>query len=444
MTLLPLFPYHNGIILVEDETNMPAETETVESLQARLDAARAAQRAADAARAPAPAVAAHSTAVAAHSTGNTGTGVPGSVTTISQSKAPTVNIYDGSALLAENMENQKSKEEWEKAIGEQLKKVIKDEMFRTLKFVRAHNILERAKETAYAALDYDYVRQWSGDKQRRFKANWMKHYSHLVPKKLNEHRGEVQQAVRKVCKQYWKAKKALPSTESLERILKRELSPNIEAEFELFLWWWDVVIPKAVGNVNDWHQDKRYFGRMSQHHWPKDKSKKYVTAQTEALAVWFIENNRIAWPATWGDVKGCPTYDSEEHKLQVLSGARPPEAARLPPEGSGTLATEDNPRATRNSSPKGKKRKGTPKAAAAAATASAAAAAEKDTVASDVSSNGSDSARPKGTITKIFRIKKPDRSLYTMDESFVSSLIIWPIFCSLLPMLTNILALFCF
>ena len=104
MTLLPLFPYHNGIILVEDETNMPAETETVESLQARLDAARAAQRAADAARAPTPAVAAHSTAAAAHSTGNTGTGVPGSVTTISQSKAPTVNIYDRSALLAENME----------------------------------------------------------------------------------------------------------------------------------------------------------------------------------------------------------------------------------------------------------------------------------------------------------------------------------------------------
>ena len=75
MTLLPLFPYHNGIILVEDETNMPAKTETVESLQARLHAAIAAQRAAEAAQAPAPAPAARPSA-------STGTNVPASVTTV--------------------------------------------------------------------------------------------------------------------------------------------------------------------------------------------------------------------------------------------------------------------------------------------------------------------------------------------------------------------------
>ena len=166
----------------------------------------------------------------AHSTESRGGSVPGSVA-VSGNRAPiATQIYDGSAQLAQNMEDQKTQEEWEKETGDQIKKVIKDEMFRTLKFIRADNIMARAQEWAFDLQDYQCMRQFSDAQKAKFKADWVKNYGHLVSKMLNTHRGEVQQAVRKVCKKYWKAKKALPSSLSLERILKRELSPNIKGE----------------------------------------------------------------------------------------------------------------------------------------------------------------------------------------------------------------------
>ena len=46
------------------------------------------------------------------------------------------------------------------------------------------------------------MRQFSDAQKAKFKADWVKNYGHLVSKMLNTHRGEVQQAVRKVCKEY--------------------------------------------------------------------------------------------------------------------------------------------------------------------------------------------------------------------------------------------------
>ena len=67
---------------------------------------------------------------------------------------------------------------------------------------------------------------------------------------------------------------------------------------------------------------------------------------------------------------------------------------------------------------------------------------EKDSDASDKSSEESDSENPTGKVKNIFRMKKPHQKRYTLEESFVSSLNSWPICFFYLPMLTILLPLF--
>ena len=122
--------------------------------------------------------------------------------------------------------------------------------------------------------------------------------------------------------------------------------------------------------------------------------------------------------------------------MQKLSAAEAPEA-------SATVATNASRPGTRSSPKRGnKKQKTATKAAAAAAENSGTLAHDKDSDASDKSSEESDSENPTGKVKNIFRMKKPDNTRYTLEESFVSSLNSWPICFFNLPMLTIFLPLF--
>ena len=221
--------------------------------------------------------------------------------------AATGQVNDGSGEMALEMNAKRKRENSKKATEEQIKKVFKDHLFRVLKFIQADNTMARAVDKVFVLLDYDVMKKMPPQDADQFKRDWKANYGACVPKMLNGHRGDVQQSIRRVCYEYTSGgKKPLPATANLESILKRELHHDQKDDVELMCWWWDVVIPKACGNTSDWSNDKRYFGTMSQHHWPDSTKKKYVTPHTEALAIWFIENNRAGWPAAWQDIRLAP------------------------------------------------------------------------------------------------------------------------------------------
>ena len=222
---------------------------------------------------------------------------PTAAATVAQaSVAPPVATVNSTlqADLLDEAAIKKKKEDMKKMIG----KIIKDHVFRQTKFIRFEGADEVAAAKVVEHCNYTQLCHGTDAEKNSFKALWISNYKGLVASCLNTRRGECTQQLRKLFKSKFNGPdRQLPPPAALESILKRSFAPNHAPMMELFSWWWDEVIPKVAGK--DWDDDKRYYGLMSNHHYPNQRDMLYVPVSTEALAVWIVENNRKCWPLIW-------------------------------------------------------------------------------------------------------------------------------------------------
>lgn len=229
----------------------------------------------------------------------------------------------GPDALTEALVHAKNVKITKSQVKTQIMKVVKKSLFRITKFIRNDEAEEKMALDVFDALDYEQMNTLSAKDAKQFKANWLKNYQSEVTKAVNKHRGYIQQELRKVARSYYNThRRQLPPKEDFERILKRQLDPNNKKDLALMSWWWDTVIPRACGNTSDWNKEKRYFGTLSLMAHPSDPKKKYVTTQTEALAVWIFESNHKSWQASFA---AEDEYDGDEEIKYVSKKMKKPD-----------------------------------------------------------------------------------------------------------------------
>ena len=93
----------------------------------------------------------------------------------------------------------------------------------------------------------------------------------------------------------------LPELEELMKIIMR----TEDLDDELFMWWWDDVLPQVAGSATHWSKKIRYYTTISKHH-PMIQNRNlahirecYISASLEAFAYFCFKNNYVRWHTTW-------------------------------------------------------------------------------------------------------------------------------------------------
>ena len=226
--------------------------------------------------------------------------------------------------------DKKAKEEADKRLKKMIDKIVNEHVFRLTKFIRFEGADKIAAKEVCLLAEYYYLRDKSEEEKERLIGIWVEKYVKKVVSSINRRRGEIQQQLRKVLKaRYHHGEGELPTSAQLEAILKRSFAPDDETMMDLFMWWWDVVIPKVAGK--DWAEDKRHYGIMSLHTLEEDKTKLFVPKSTEALAVWIVENNRLCWPEIWKGEDENPGLNPNGEELKCKKLMKKPNGTRYQP-----------------------------------------------------------------------------------------------------------------
>jgi hypothetical protein len=86
-----------------------------------------------------------------------------------------------------------------------------------------------------------------------------------------------------------------PTDEQMEMCLKREIDVNDTLQMDIFVWYWNVMLPKCAGSGQVWKESQRHFAIMSEAATGNDPKNLYITPSTEAFAALSIENCRTKW-----------------------------------------------------------------------------------------------------------------------------------------------------
>jgi len=146
------------------------------------------------------------------------------------------------------------------------------------------------------------------------KKSWIDTYGTFVVKYINEARGYVQTGIKKVIFNYWCANgKVVLDKKWYPLILKRQVDMTKDKDYEVFKLWVTKIIPKACGYAGGWDKKKYYYKEIQNAVNKKDPNDMAVTASTEAVAAWILENNYTNWPQQWAVKADHPTLKIEKH-----------------------------------------------------------------------------------------------------------------------------------
>ena len=122
--------------------------------------------------------------------------------------------------------------------------------------------------------------------------DWLDDIDFNNQKKLRSDDPEVKASVEAV---------RLPDLEELMKIITRA----DDLDDDLFMWWWDDVLPQVAGNANQWSDKIRYYTPISKHRPILANGQLahlrecYVSPSLEAFAYFCFDNNYIRWHTTW-------------------------------------------------------------------------------------------------------------------------------------------------
>jgi len=144
--------------------------------------------------------------------------------------------------------------------------------------------------------------------------SWIDTCGTFVVKHINEARGYVQTGIKKVMFNCWCANgKVVLDKKWYPLILKRQLDMTKDEDYKVFKFWVTKVIPKACGHAGGWDEKKCCYKKIQNAVNKKDPNDMAVTASTEAVAAWILENNYTNGPQQWAVKVDHPTLTMEKH-----------------------------------------------------------------------------------------------------------------------------------
>ena len=183
------------------------------------------------------------------------------------------------------------------AMENAFKSVVRSKIWRFCKFVPSTNKEEMrlgAKIFTYMAEKIPRLKDMNSVQ----KENWIRCHLNIMGQKINQTRSYATSEMKKAAmKEYESHNKTLPSLDMVVACAKRDLDLSNPDHVNVLNFYWDVILPRACGNMNDWGKDKRFYSTI-QEAAPLDNPKKvFVTPSTEAFCVLTYHNNRDSWVA---------------------------------------------------------------------------------------------------------------------------------------------------
>jgi len=212
---------------------------------------------------------------------------------------------DGQIVLALMASGQKEKAKNKMCLA--IRKVVRTQLFGFKKLIDDNSDRDVAAEWVLSQLNFK-------DFDDEATAAWLETHGPFVTKVVNESRGCAQTGVKKVVHEWWDVHaKTMIDKKWLPLILTRQLDMKKLDDYEVFRWWVTEALPKCCGYAGGWDDKKYKFMEVWNACNPNKPQDVAVTASTEAIGAWHIENNCTAWPAQWAVKAEHPTLKLEKH-----------------------------------------------------------------------------------------------------------------------------------
>jgi len=188
-----------------------------------------------------------------------------------------------------------------------IRRVVRLNLFRFKKFIDEETSRDIAAEYVLLQLNFK-------DIDEEAKQSWIDTYGTFVVKYINEARGYAQTSIKKVMFNYWGANgNVVLDKKWYPLILKRQLDMTKVQDYEGFKLWVTEIIPKACGYAGSWDEKKYCYKEIQNAVNKNDPNDMAVTASTEAVAAWILENNYTNWPQQWAVKAEHPNLKMEKH-----------------------------------------------------------------------------------------------------------------------------------
>lgn len=191
--------------------------------------------------------------------------------------------------LADMKKNQSSKMP---AKNDAMKKLIRsavmNSLWRTTKFVTSPE-----QSHAFALKIFDALEISDEDRDKINKGLWMRTYESWCITALNQQRTYTVGRIKDVVTEYLGQGRDCPT---LNQIRACSLRKCVSGELkDMFLWYVNVLLPRAVGNCHDFNANKRCFETPSLCHYAGFPNKLCVTNSTEGFLVVAFDGYRQVW-----------------------------------------------------------------------------------------------------------------------------------------------------
>jgi len=229
----------------------------------------------------------------------------------------------GGATYLQELRMEQNKKSAKKEKKEGMKgliwKAVKNNFFRGVKIIKGE---DTEKKLAYAILDWLALPEFVGCTPQilQNRATWVETYGSICTGSVNKLRGHVGGRLKAGMNKFDTEGKIggtgsgdddtenatdetavtlqnrkLPTKEDVLKCLKREIDWSDDWERAVFIWCWDTMLAYAAANKNDWSPQIRYYNTITLA--KNNRCELLMPSSTEALVVWFLENNEERWPA---------------------------------------------------------------------------------------------------------------------------------------------------
>ena len=170
------------------------------------------------------------------------------------------------------------------------KEIAKTKLWKNMKFIADADSEVKAAEFVLQALGRAEL------ENPETKANMIKTYKSEIRKAMFAQKNYVASELKKVASGFLKDGKTIPTVDDMKKCITRNIVT--EADMELFMWYWEVVLTKMIG-ARDWDTSVRYYTTISKARDPEDQSVRLVSVSDEAMILLLWENSYDRYMTEW-------------------------------------------------------------------------------------------------------------------------------------------------
>jgi hypothetical protein len=194
-------------------------------------------------------------------------------------------------------------------ILKQIDDAVKNKLYKIVKFI---NCTETECKAAVIVLDHIKLPQMSESPEAR--ASAIKAYKRPIKQKLFLRKGYVNAEMKKLAFKMLKKNVELPSYESVLKCANRTIDVDDEDEMNLFMWYWEDLLPKMVG-AKEWDGSVCYYTTISSAKMADQPKDALVTVSDEAMTALMWENCLERYKACYAFTKNTANAGKKQPNL---------------------------------------------------------------------------------------------------------------------------------